>query len=831
MPPFSDVCTVNSGLYVDVVLPLALRYTLTYEADPARAESARPGMRVVVPLRGGKLYTGIVWRTHHEPPQDYRVKAVVDYLDTEPVILPHMQRFWETMAEYYLATLGDVMTVALPAGLKLESKSRFVLRKDIEIDHASLSDREYLLVEAMELKGGISVEDAEKILGLKQVRKYFKLLLERAYILSEPELEERYRPRTVKYYSLAPAYREEEALREAFAGMARAAKQTQTLTAFLLLSDHFSGDSQPVPRAKLLEQVQGAAPAVNALLKKGVLEESEREEHRIELGPVSDGNGLPELTAMQQTALGQSRQFFAEEKPVLLFGVTGSGKTEIYIHLIQEALDKGKQVLYLLPEIALTTQLIERVKRIFPGRVGVYHSKFNENERVEVWNRVLHKDGFDIVLGARSALFLPFSDLGLVIVDEEHEHSYKQYDPAPRYHARDFALLLAKLQQAPVILGSATPSLESRHHAQTDKYGLVKLTERFGASLLPHIVPVNLKEARQQKELRSHFTLPLLHALEEAIAGKEQAILFRNRRGFSQLLECRDCGHVPQCVNCDISLTYYKTIHQLRCRYCGYMTEVPSHCKACGSTALEMQGYGTEKIEEELNLLYPDWRIGRLDVDTTTRKNAYVQILGDFADRRTDVLVGTQMVSKGLDFDHVSVVGILNADEMLSIPDFRANEKAFQLMTQVAGRAGRREKQGLVLVQTHKPEHYVIRHLLQHDVEGFLAEEALFRQQFLYPPYTRLIRITLRHSDRDYALRAAQTFAGELRNIFKHRVLGPEPPGVGRIRNKYLFDILLKFETSENLPKAKRLIAQCADWLLTHPLHRSADLLFDVDPY
>lgn len=831
MPHFSDVCTVNSGRYVDVVLPLALRHTLTYEVEAARAEQARPGMRVVVPLKAGKLYTAIVWRVHDERPQGYEVKPVVDYLDTEPVILPHMQPFWENMARYYLATLGDVMTVALPAGLKLESKARFVLKKDTEIDHTALTDREFLLVEAMELQGGISVEDAEKILGLKHVRKYFKMLIDRGLVLSEHELEERYKPRMVKYYRLAPDYRTEEALQPVFESIGRAVKQTEALTSFLVLSDHFTGESKPVSRAKILQKAEGATPALKALVKKGILEEFESEEHRIELGAVENGNDLPELTPLQNKALDEIRGFFDRQKPVLLFGITGSGKTELYIHLIREALDKGKQVLYLLPEIALTTQLIERLKRIFPGRVGVYHSKFNENERVEVWNRVLNRNGFDIVLGARSALFLPFADLGLVVVDEEHEHSYKQYEPAPRYHARDFALVLAQLHHAPVILGSATPSLESYHNALAHKYGLVRLTERFGASVLPRIVPVDLRDARKNKELRSHFTVNLLRAAEEAIQQKEQAILFRNRRGFSLALECRDCGHVPQCVNCDISLTYYKTIHQLRCRYCGYMTQVPSHCKVCGAAALEMQGYGTEKVEEELNLLYPDWKIGRLDMDTTSRKNAYAQILGDFADRQTDVLVGTQMVSKGLDFDHVSLVGIINADEMLSIPDFRANEKAFQLMTQVAGRAGRRAKQGLVIVQTYKPTHYVIQRLLEHDVDGFLQEEALFRQEFHYPPYTKLIRITLRHTDREYALRAAQALAGELHNIFKQRVLGPEPPGVGRIRNKYLFDILLKFEVHENLAGAKLLIAKCTDWLTTHPHHRSANVLFDVDPY
>lgn len=819
------------GLYVDVVLPLALRYTLTYEADPSRPELVRPGMRVVVPLKAGKLYTGVVWRVHDERPEGYEVKPVTDYLDTEPVMLPHMQQFWETLARYYLATLGEVMTVALPAGLKLESKSRFVLKPDTEIDHSLLTDREYLLVEAMELQGGVSVEDAEKILGIKQVRKYFKMLVDRGLVVPEHEMEERYRPRMVKYYRLMPGYLEEEALQKAFSSLGRAVKQTEALTSFIFLSGHFSGDIQPVSRVQLMQAVEGAAPAIKALVKKEILEEFETEEHRISLGETKDGNDLPRLTEGQQAALDKARTVFTQNKPALLFGVTGSGKTEIYIHLIREALDKGKQVLYLLPEIALTTQLIERLKRIFPGRVGVYHSKFNENERVEVWNRVLKKDGFDIVLGARSALFLPFSDLGLVVVDEEHEHSYKQYDPAPRYQARDFALVLAGLHGSPVILGSATPSLESYHNAMNRKYGLIRLPERFGKSVLPEVTVVDLAEARKKKEVRSHFTVNLLTAVEEAVQQKEQAILFRNRRGFSLLLECRDCGHVPQCVNCDISLTYYKTIHQLRCRYCGYMAQVPPKCPACGSTALDMQGYGTEKIEEELNLLYPEWRIARLDLDTTRRKNAYAQILGGFADRQTDVLVGTQMVSKGLDFDHVSVVGIVNADEMLSIPDFRANEKAFQLMTQVAGRAGRREKQGSVIVQTYKPDHYVIRRMIAHDAEGFLGEEAHFRKEFSYPPFTKLIRITIRHSDRDYALRAAQAMAGELRAVFKHRVLGPEPPGVGRIRNKFIFDILLKFDIKENLSEAKRLITRCADWLHTHPHHRSADLLFDVDPY
>lgn len=820
-----------NGLFVDVILPLSLRQALTYEADVLRADLCRVGMRVVVPLKAGKLYTGIVWRVHNEKPFGYDVKAVVDYLDTEPILVPPMQAFWESLAQYYLANLGEVMTAALPAGLKLESKSRFVLNKENEPDYAQLSDREYLLVEAMELQGSISVEDAEKILGLKHVQKFFKSLVEKGLVLPEPELEERYRPRMVKYYRLPTELENEEKLQEAFATISKAIKQTEALTSFLVLSNHFSNEKKPVARRELLYALPKAESAINALVKKGILTEFEEEEYRIELGNKQVLDLVPALTEKQREAQEQIQLAFDETKPALLFGITGSGKTEIYIQFIKKALDEGKQVLYLLPEIALTTQLIERLKKIFPGRVGVYHSKFNENERVEVWNRVLKKEGFEVVLGARSALFLPFSNLGLVIVDEEHEHSYKQHDPSPRYHARDFALVLANLHKAHAILGSATPSMESYYNAQQGKYKLVKLQERFGDSVLPEIKAVNLALARKEKELRSHFTVNLLTAVEDAIHQKEQAILFRNRRGFSLLLECKDCGHVPQCINCDISLTYYKTIHQLRCRYCGFTAQVPKTCPACGSTAIEMQGYGTEKIEEELNLLYPEWRISRLDIDTTTRKNAYAKILGDFADRQTDVLVGTQMVSKGLDFDHVSVVGILNADEMLSIPDFRASEKAFQLMTQVAGRAGRREKKGLVILQTYRPEHYVIEHVMAHDAENFYQAEALFRKQFLYPPFTKLIRITLRHGNREYALHGAQTLARELGNVFKHRVLGPEPPGVGRIRNKYLFDIVLKFEPSENLGKAKLLIRKCTDWLQTHPECKNVDVLFDVDPY
>ncbi len=822
---------MNEAVYVDVVLPLALRFSLTYSAESVPAPRLRAGMRVVVPLKGGKLYTGLIWRVHHTPPADYEVKPIAELLDTEPVILPVMQTFWEKMAAYYMCTLGDVMTAALPAGLKLESKARFCLRREAELDYSALSDREYLLVEAMETQGSISVEDAEKILGLKQVRKYLKALVDKGLIASEHEMEERYRPLMKKWYRLQQTYRLEDNLKKVLDSLSRAAKQTEMITHFLILSGHFTGEEKPVSRAALLEGNPSGAAALAALLKKGILEEFEEEEFRINLGEIRKGNDLPELTPKQNEALAQSRAFFAERKPVLLFGLTGSGKTEIYIHLIREALDKGRQVLFLLPEIALTTQLIERIKRIFPGRVGVYHSKFSENERVEVWNRVLNRDGFDIVLGARSALFLPFSDLGLVVVDEEHEHSFKQYDPAPRYHARDFALVLAGMHQAPVILGSATPSLESYHNAMNRKYGLVRLDERFGASVLPDIVPVNLAEARKKNELRTHFTVQLLEAMGTAIKQQQQAILFRNRRGFSLLLECRDCGHVPQCKNCDISLTYHKAIHQLRCRYCGYMTQVPPRCGACGGTSLEMQGYGTEKIEEELNLLHPDWRIARLDLDTASRKNAYSRILGDFAERQTDVLVGTQMVSKGLDFDHVAIVGILHADEMLSIPDFRSNERAFQLMTQVAGRAGRRDKKGLVLLQTYKPDHYVIQRVTDHDVAGFLNEEAHHRHRLGYPPFTRLIRITLRHTDRGYVQSAAEALSRDLRHIFKERVLGPEPPGVGRIRNKYLFDLLLKFKPEENLSKAKLLILQAADRLHTHPSHRSAEVLFDVDPY
>lgn len=812
--------------FADIVVPLALQQTLSYGIPSEMLEQIVLGSRVIVPV-GNKSYTGIIVNIHTQSPKEYRVKPIEDILDNEPIVHVSQLNFWKKMAQYYMCTQGEVMKAALPAGLKLESETRYSLCVE-DFTTFEISDDEYLLLEAIQNNGSIDISDAQQILQKKQVQKHLKSLVEKGLIEDFKEIEKRYKPKQVAYIKLHADY--EANIDGAFTLVERAAKQTDVLMGFLHHSGFYTNGPKTLKKSDLAKLTENAGPAINAMLKKGLFVEELREESRLNFG-LSDQKDGVQLSAAQTQAYTEIKSAFEKEKPVLLHGITGSGKTEIYIKLISEAISQGKQVLYLLPEIALTLHLIERIKAHFPGQVAVYHSRFGQNERVEVWNNFLKNDTYKIVLGARSALFLPFKNLGLVIVDEEHDSSYKQQDPAPRYHARDFSLVLAKEFNAKVIMGSATPSFESEYNCEIGKYTKVQLNERYSQVSLPEINTVSLLEARKNDEMKSLFSETLLNHIQTCLDNNEQVILFQNRRGFSSRLECDDCGHVPYCEHCDIALTYHKSRHELKCHLCGYMMPLPKECSACRSTKLTLKGFGTEKIEDELQILLPTARIARLDWDIATRKNAYHQVIQAFENREIDILVGTQMITKGLDFDHVGLVGVLNADSLLHFPDFRANEKAFQLLTQVAGRAGRRNKVGKVILQTNNPQHPVIQHVLAHDFEGFYKREIEERKEWHYPPFARIIRIGIRHKDYGQVMELSRVFDMMLKGTFKERVLGPETPLIGRVRNYHIRQFYLKIGQNENQQKAKELLNELARKLAFETGIKSYKLDIDVDCY
>lgn len=815
-------------LFADILVPLALPQKLTYGIPSEMQDMCQIGYRVIVPV-GNKLYTGIIQNIHTEGPQNYRVKPIEELLDEAPIVHVHQLQFWEKMARYYLCTEGEVMKAALPAGLKLESDTRYALCID-ELPHEGISDEEYLLLEAMQNKGEIDISDAQQILQKKQVQKHIKSLVEKGFVEDFKEIEKRYKPKWVTYITIHPEFAEGDGLDAAFKKVEKAAKQCEVFMGFLHQSGWYTGGAKKMKQLDLSKSVENGAPAIKALIKKGIFIEQNEIESRLNFGEIDTKNAV-ELSQAQQQSYQEIKKGFEQNKPVLLHGITGSGKTEIYIKLIAESIAEGKQVLYLLPEIALTLHLIERIKAHFPGQVAIYHSRFGQNERVEVWNNFLNNETYKIVLGARSALFLPFKNLGLIIVDEEHDSSYKQQDPAPRYHARDFSIVLGNSYGANVLLGSATPSYESFYNCETGKYVKSELKERFSQVDLPEIIPVSLIESRKNNEMKSLFSETLLRHIQECLDKKEQVILFQNRRGFSSRLECDDCGNVPYCAHCDIALTYHKSRHELKCHLCGYMMPLPKECEACKSTKLTLKGFGTEQVEEELQLLMPEIRIARLDWDIATRKNAYHQVIQAFENREIDILVGTQMVTKGLDFDHVGLVGVLNADALLHFPDFRANEKAYQLLTQVAGRAGRRNKKGTVIIQTNSPKHPVIQQVIAHDYIDLYKSEMPERAEWNYPPYARIIRIGIRHKDYGQAMELSRVFNLMLRSSFSDRVLGPETPFVGRVRNYHIRQFMLKIKQNENQAKAKEILINICRQLAFETGIKNYKLDIDVDTY
>ena len=817
--------------FVDVILPLPLQASFTYALPPEMDGQVQIGCRVVVSFGRKKFYTGIVRNVHYLKPQEYEVKEVSAVLDEHPILVPLQFRFWEWLADYYLCTQGDVYKAALPSGLKLESETVVEYNPDFEATEP-LSEREQKVLDLLAVEPEQTVTRLEKESGLKNILAVVKSLLEKDALFVKEELKRTYKPKTETRVRLTEAACNERRLHFFFDELQRRApKQLDLLMKYIELSGCLGErEVREVSKAELLKR-SGATPAVfSGLVDKGVFEVYQQEVGRLET--VSQAvMSLNELNVHQQRAFDEIRASFRVKNVCLLHGVTSSGKTEIYIHLIDETVRQGKQVLYLLPEIALTTQITERLKRVFGSRLGIYHSKFPDAERVEVWQKQLSHEPYDIILGVRSSLFLPFQRLGLVIVDEEHENTYKQQDPAPRYHARNAAIVLASMCGAKTLLGTATPSVESWYNAtEGGKYALVELKERYKEIQLPEIIPVDIKELQRKKRMNGPFSPLLLQYVREALEQKEQVILFQNRRGFAPMIECHTCGWVPKCKNCDVSLTYHKGLNQLTCHYCGYTQPVPRQCPACEGVDLRNRGFGTEKIEDDVKAIFPEARVARMDLDTTRTRTAYERIIHDFQQGRTDILIGTQMVSKGLDFDHVSVVGILNADTMMNYPDFRAYERAFQLMAQVAGRAGRKNKRGRVVLQTKSIDHPIIPQVMHNDFEGMVVGQLAERQLFRYPPYYRLVYVYLKHRNEQLLDVMAQTMAAKLRAVFGARVLGPDKPPVARIQTLFIRKIVLKIETNAPMARARQLLVQVQQEMVAEDRFKSLIVYYDVDP-
>lgn len=814
--------------FVTVILPLMLPELLTYSVPESLKNGLKPGMRVEVGVRN-KLYSAIVYETHETLDLPYKTKPIISVIDHNPIITEKQLQFWMWIARYYCCTPGEVMKVALPSGLKLESETKVLLNGDpSEIDTFNLSDEEYLIVEAITVQHQLTISQIQDILNKKSIYPIIRGLIDQGIIAIMEELKEKYKPKSISFLTLNEPYRSNpEKLTEVFDKIAKSEKQTRLLLAFVQLSKN---KTFSIPASDIYTLSGGNSSIARAMAKKDVFTIEKKTISRIKSDVVDEGPSIPPLSPMQITALEEIKGHFQTDKPVLIHGITGSGKTRVYTELINETMQSGKQTLYLLPEIALTTHMVERLKNELGQDILVYHSRLSNHERVEIWNAILL--GAKVVIGARSSLFLPFTNLGLIIVDEEHDPSYKQFDPNPRYNARDAAIYLANRNHAKIILGSATPSMESYVNATAEKYGLVEMTERHGTSVLPEMQIVDLREAYKDQSFKGIFSPTLLSAIEEALAQKEQVILFQNRRGYAPILECQLCGWTAECINCDVKLTKHKAFNELRCHYCGSRSKLPEMCPACGNTHLSEAGMGTEKIEESLAAIFPEARIARMDYDTAKTKTALESIMVDFELRKIDILVGTQMITKGLDFDNISLVGVLNADSLLKYPDLRSNERAFQLLTQVAGRAGRRQKQGKVIIQTFSPGHPIIVETTQSLYGRFFKRESGERHMFRYPPYYRMIQLEFLHKNAEVVAKASAEFARLTKKQLGERVLGPAVPSVARIRGYYINTITVKMEKNNLLTaKIKDLLLSTSDTIKKIEPFKNVRINIDVDPY
>ena len=820
--------------YVDVILPLPLTGSFTYRLPASCEADVQTGSRVVVQFGAKRYYTAIVLRKHNDTPQgDYEVKEVSEVLDAAPIVLPTQLKLWQWIADYYMCPIGEVYKAALPSGLKMESETIVQLNADF-IANAPLKEQEQTLLNALALNPKQHVQQLIKNCGLKGGMQGIKSLLDMGAITIDETLRQSYKPKSEVHVRIAPAYRSELQLNQALAALQRAAKQQQLLLKLIDLAECEAPDYMPkreLSRSLLLKESGMTAAVLNGLIAKGIVETYVVEVGRLGSAESSGSAYISPLSEHQQRAFDSICKSWDSHDVCLLHGVTSSGKTEVYIHLINEQLKQGRQALFLLPEIALTQQMTERLRRAFGTRLGVYHSKFSDAERVEIWNRQLSDIPYDVILGVRSSVFLPFKNLGLIIVDEEHETTYKQQDPAPRYHARSVATILAAYHKGKTILGTATPSIESYYNAQCGKYALVQMTERYSQVQLPRIEVVDLKEEYRKKRMYGPFSTMLHDAIRYALDEGKQVILFQNRRGYAPMLECAACGWVPKCDRCDVSLTYHRNMHQLVCHYCGNIYSMPTKCPSCGGHTLSKRGMGTERIEEEVLHHFPTARVARLDLDTTRTKTAYEKILTDFQEGRTNVLIGTQMISKGLDFDNVHVVGIMNADTMLNFPDFRSFERSFQLMSQVAVRAGRRGQQGQVILQTKGIDLPVIHQVVANNYEQLYTDQVEERQLFRYPPFCRLIYIYIKGRDEVDVVHAAEAMATAMRSCFAERVLGPESPAVARVHALHIRKIMLKAEPSLGVSQVRQCLIHIQQSLAEQGLLQKVMLYYDVDPY
>ena len=813
--------------FVDVILPLPLDNRFTYSISKEEAAFLQNGMRVAVPFGKSKIYTGIIAELHNRTPEVYEAKPINQILDETPLVTQKQLKFWSWIASYYMCTEGEVMRAALPGAFILESEHIVQLQKEIEINESDLKDDEFLVVEALQNQSSLKIKEVEALLDKKSVLPILNRLMAKGIVVLSQEIYEQYKPKRVKYIKLHENYESEDAMHQLLDELSRAHKQREVVLNYFSLK---AKSTKPIS-AKELQKISGTTSSVlKSLIKKNIFHEYYINEDRVAFEGEITRKHI-EFNEYQLKAFGQIKAAFEDKTVCLLHGVTSSGKTEIYLKLIEEVLNEGKQALYLLPEIALTTQLINRLQAYFGDKVLVFHSKYSMNERVEVYQNVLNAgEAPKVVIGARSAIFLPFQQLGLIIIDEEHEASFKQYDPAPRYHARDAAVVLANLFKAKTLMGSATPSLESYYNAEHDKYGFAELSRRFGNVMMPEIEVVDIKEKHRKKRMTGHFSDRLLKEIEESLAEGGQVILFQNRRGFSPILECNTCGHSPQCPNCDVSLTYHSHSNQLRCHYCGYHIAMQQRCMACHSDDISTKGFGTEQVETELKALFPNHKIGRMDQDTTRGKHGYEKIITAFEDLEIDILVGTQMLTKGLDFRNVNLVGVMNADNLLNFPDFRAHERSFQLMLQVAGRAGRTKKRGKVLIQSYNPHHQIIQQVSTNDYTGMYKEQLEDRYNYKYPPYYRLVRLSLKSRDFSKTNEAADWIAKAMQNVFKQNVLGPEFPPVARIRNEYYKNIMLKIPHNQSLGKTKSVLDKILISFNAISNYRSVRVIVNVDP-
>ncbi len=821
-------------LYADVIVPLSVKGTFTYSVPDSLINECQTGKRVIVQFGAKKFYTAIIRKIHQTEPE-YPTKDIFSVIDTYPIVNETHLKFWEWLSEYYMANIGDIYMAAVPISLRIESQTQISLIKEIIDEEININEQK--IIEHLKEQKTLTISQVSKITDLKNPLPLVNKLIEKGIVDIYEHLKTSYKPRYEKYVKISPEIKNQGQFNETFNLIARAQKQTELLLSYTVLSELKFIDNnfffKEVKKKDLLEKANANQQALNSLYKKSILVEYEKQISRLkDFSAIS--TSIKDLSEYQKEALENITKSFENKNVTLLHGVTSSGKTEIYIELIKNALKQNKQVLYLLPEIALTTQIIQRLRTAFGDVVGVYHSKFNDSERAEIWNRVITKSSdaknYKVILGVRSSIFLPFDNLGLIIIDEEHESSYKQFDPAPRYNARDAAIVLANMHKAKVLLGTATPSIETYDNAINGKYGYVTLTKRFNDIELPEIILADVSQARAQKRMKSIFHPILIDNIKEALTNGDQIILFQNRRGFSPFVECNTCGWVPKCNNCDVSLTYHIDSNDLICHYCGYRQPVPKKCDNCNDIAIETRGFGTQKVEDEIKIFFPEVKVGRLDLDIAKKKHGYEMALSDFDSGETDILVGTQMITKGLDFENVKVVGVLNADNLLNFPDFRSFERSFQLMTQVSGRAGRANGRGRVIIQTSSIKHKVLKQVINNDFESFFGQEIAERELFKYPPFVRILKISIKHKRRDIAHQFAESYATNLKKAFGQRVLGPEEPLIKRIQNYYIREIIIKFDNKISLPKAKKFTIEVSEKLKLRKNFSNVIVIFNVDP-